>query len=75
MLIFKQKRAEVVSLQVFERKCIGCERCVDRCRYRVFGMIYKEYRSYATVEYRDRCVGCGRCTWTCPTDAVELITV
>ncbi|MDR2948845.1 MAG: 4Fe-4S binding protein [Prevotella sp.] len=54
---------------------MGCERCVDRCHHKVLGMVYKDNRSYATVEYRDRCKGCGGCTWECPTDAIELITV
>lgn len=75
MFKFKRRQVEVISLQIFERKCIGCERCVDRCHHKVLGMVYKDNRSYATVEYRDRCKGCGGCTWECPADAIELITV
>lgn len=72
--MFKTKRREVVSLQIFERKCIACERCIERCRHKALGMVYKENLSYAVVEHKNRCVGCGGCEYVCPTDAIELIT-
>jgi ferredoxin len=74
MFKFKMKKPKVITLQIFESKCIGCERCVEQCRRKVLGMAYKDDRSYATVEYPDRCTGCGNCSWKCPTDAIELIT-
>lgn len=71
--MFKTKRREVLSLHIFQKKCIGCEKCVDACRHDVLGMVYIENKTYATVEYPDRCVGCRRCEWACPADAVEII--
>ncbi|MDR0824027.1 MAG: 4Fe-4S binding protein [Prevotella sp.] len=75
MFKLKIKKTEIITLQIFERKCIGCEKCVERCRRKVLGMVYKDDHSYATVEYPDRCTGCGACSKKCPTDAIELITV
>lgn len=71
--MFKIKHREVLSLHIFQKKCTGCEKCVDTCRYRALGMVYKENKSYATVEYPDRCMGCRRCEWVCPADAVEIV--
>ena len=73
--MFRKEKKQVASLHIFEKKCTGCEKCVSHCRPRVLGMIYKEDRSYATVEFLQRCVGCGKCTWVCPVDAIELILV
>jgi len=72
--MFRIRKKEVVSLQIFEKKCIACERCIERCRHKVLGMVYKDNSSYATIEYRNRCVGCGKCEYICPMDAIELIT-
>ena len=72
-MLFKRKKREVLSLQIFERKCIGCESCVDICRHKALGMIYTLEKSYASVEFIGRCVGCGRCMRECPVDAIELI--
>lgn len=72
--MFKKGKREVLSLQIFERKCIGCEKCVDRCRNNVLGMMYNDKYSHATVEFRERCTGCGICSFICPLGAIELIT-
>lgn len=69
--MFRTKKREI-SLQIFERKCIGCESCVDRCRHRVLGMVYDGKRDYATVEYPNRCTGCGKCVQSCFSNAIEL---
>lgn len=73
--MFCKRKREVKSLQIFDRKCIGCESCLERCRHRVLGMTYKEGRSYATVEFIERCIGCGKCHDICPAKAIELVTV
>ncbi len=69
--MFKTKRRNL-SIYVLQKKCIGCESCIDVCPHKVFGMIYKDNDSYATVEYPDKCSGCGRCVKYCPVDAIEL---
>ena len=73
--MFKRKKREIVSLQILTKKCIRCERCVSRCCRKVLGMMYKDGKAYTSIEYKDRCVGCGGCVRTCPSDAIELITV
>jgi len=72
-MFLKKKKREILSLQIFERKCIGCENCVNRCKRRVLGMIYTEDGSYANVDYPDRCIGCGKCVKVCTKQAIELI--
>lgn len=69
--MFKTRKREI-SLFIFQNRCIGCERCVEKCRHKVFGMLYTEDKSYATVEHPERCTGCGKCQQRCPTYAIEI---
>lgn len=62
-------------LQIFERKCIGCELCIDLCPNNVIGMTYYDDREYASVVHPERCIGCGYCSAVCDFDAVELTGV
>jgi len=73
--MFKRKSREVVSLQVLNDLCIGCGRCVNRCRHEVIKMKYVDDRGTAVVYHPDRCVGCGRCVGVCSTMAIDLIAV
>jgi len=73
--MFKRKNREVVSLQVIGDLCIGCGRCVNRCRHDAIGMKYKDDRGRAVAYHPERCVGCGKCIGVCPTIAIELIAV
>lgn len=73
-IMFHGKKKGVKSLQILGRRCIACESCMEVCPRNVFGMMYKDDCSYATIEYRSRCVGCGKCQEVCPVDAIELIT-
>lgn len=60
---------------VFQRKCCACELCVENCPQKVFGMMYKENMTYATVEYADRCIACNKCIKVCPAGAIEVIII
>ena len=73
--MFRSRNKEVVSLEVIGELCIGCERCVDRCRHKVIGMKYKDDRGRAVAYHPERCVGCGKCVGICPTIAIELTAV
>jgi len=54
-------------LEVDQKKCTGCETCVDRCH-----MNAALVEEYAKID-RNRCVGCGVCILTCPTEARSLV--
>lgn len=72
-MLFQKKKRDIISLQIFERRCIGCESCVDRCRREVLSMECKDDRYFAKVEFPDKCTGCGKCLRNCPTRAIEFV--
>ena len=73
--MFRVRSKEVVSLDVIGELCIGCGRCVSRCRYKAIGMKYTDDRGRAVAYHPERCVGYGRCVGTCPTVAIELVVL
>lgn len=73
--IFKRKRKEVISIEVLAGLCVGCVRCVNRCRRNVLSMGAMAGYPVATVTSPEYCVGCGKCVSVCPADAIELITL
>ncbi|MBQ9031286.1 MAG: 4Fe-4S binding protein [Parasporobacterium sp.] len=52
-----------------EDQCIGCSRCVTRCRLGVF----RRNREQGISMDRSKCVGCGICVSTCPANALKLV--
>ncbi len=52
-----KKRKEVKSLTVLSDNCVGCGKCVKKCKMEVFAMEKKR----AKVVNFDNCVGCGKC--------------
>jgi NAD-dependent dihydropyrimidine dehydrogenase PreA subunit len=58
----------VATLSYDSSKCAGCERCVEVCPHRVFGMEEKKAR----VVERDACMECGACALNCPTAAIKV---
>ena len=62
-------------MQVLQELCIGCERCVERCRHEALKMRYRDDRGYAYATYPERCVGCGRCVRACSTQAIDLVAI
>ncbi len=53
---FKKPR-EVKLLEVIEESCVGCAKCVEMCKRKVFTMI----NGAAEVVNFEACVGCGKC--------------
>lgn len=58
----------VVTLQLNQRRCVGCEMCVNVCPHAVFQMDGKK----ASIVNRDGCMECGACAQNCPTTAIVV---
>ena len=58
----------VVTLQLNEKRCTGCQLCVDVCPHAVFRMEGKSAR----IVKRDSCMECGACAQNCPTMAITV---
>ncbi len=58
----------VVTLQLNEKRCIGCAMCVTVCPHRVLQMVGKK----AIIAERDDCMECGACSQNCPTSAISV---
>jgi len=67
MLKLKYLR-NVASLQLNEKRCVGCEMCVNVCPHAVFQMDGKK----ATIVNHDGCMECGACAQNCPTMAISV---
>ncbi len=50
-----------------EKKCVGCEACLDRC---IFDAIHME--NGEIVIDPEKCKGCGNCVVTCPGKALKM---
>jgi len=58
----------VATLQLNEKRCIGCEMCVNVCPHAVFQVEGKKAR----IASRDDCMECGACAKNCPTMAISV---
>ena len=58
----------VVTLQLNEKRCIGCEMCIIVCPHAVFRMTGRK----AVIADRDGCMECGACAENCPTTAISV---
>lgn len=72
--MFWKKKRVVLSLQVLAGICMGCARCINRCRKNVFIMGHMDSRPVAAIHMPDACNGCGKCLNVCKAEAIELIT-
>lgn len=59
---------DVVTLQLNQRRCVGCGMCVHVCPHAVFEMVGKK----AQIVNRDNCMECGACAQNCPTTAISV---
>jgi Fe-S-cluster-containing hydrogenase component 2 len=60
--------ANVVTLQLDEGRCTGCELCVTVCPHGVFAMQSRTAR----ITDRDRCIECGACAVNCAAGAIRV---
>ena len=58
----------VVTLQLNEKRCIGCEMCANVCPHAVFQMVGRK----AVISDRDACMECGACSRNCPATAISV---
>lgn len=61
------KRMKGVTTEVDEDLCVGCEECLEACKFRGMEMV----DGIARVNQK-RCLGCGRCVSSCPNDAISI---
>ncbi|MBN1329740.1 MAG: 4Fe-4S binding protein [Candidatus Heimdallarchaeota archaeon] len=69
MLKFGKPNAFVKSdylINIDEKLCSGCGRCVDRCQFKVLSI------ENGICVANDNCVGCGTCSLICPEGALSL---
>lgn len=68
MRIKRPKRVE--RLEIIAESCVGCGRCVEKCKREVFVMQGRK----AIVQSVDLCVGCGKCVKKiCNFGAINLV--
>jgi NAD-dependent dihydropyrimidine dehydrogenase PreA subunit len=58
----------VVSLELYPDKCIGCGMCIDVCPHDVFAINNKK----AAIINKDACMECGACQMNCPAAAISV---
>ncbi|MDR0429535.1 MAG: 4Fe-4S binding protein [Tannerellaceae bacterium] len=70
---FRNKRAKSKIIHVIENNCIGCRRCVKKCRHKALEMATGEVNKLVTLKYPDRCTACKDCIIVCKCGALELV--
>lgn len=58
----------VVTLNLDQQKCIGCQTCTQVCPHQVFQVENKK----AQIINKDACMECGACAKNCPVSAIEV---
>jgi NAD-dependent dihydropyrimidine dehydrogenase PreA subunit len=70
--IYRRIRGRGKIIRVKEDNCIGCGKCLKRCRRNVFEMVKDEKGAHIIVRNPDNCTACGDCVGTCKFKALEL---
>lgn len=58
----------VASIELDQKRCVGCSMCITVCPHQVFIMAEKK----AVLADRDGCMECGACATNCPVDAIRV---
>lgn len=68
------EKSKEVSVTVSTERCVGCGRCVERCRREAMGLIQLRTEHYAMLVNPGKCNGCGKCAKVCNFNAIEIVT-
>jgi ferredoxin len=60
--------SNVVTLELFPDKCVGCGMCAEVCPHGVFEM----RDGKALITDRDKCMECGACSGNCAYEAIVV---
>lgn len=60
------EKLEGLRIEVDEKKCTGCKKCVKACIFKQIEVADKK------AVIGDECKGCGRCAMACPEDAIRI---
>ena len=60
----------VVTLELNEQKCSGCNMCILVCPHEAFEMKNKK----SIIRHKDACMECGACAKNCPEEAIYVRT-
>jgi heterodisulfide reductase subunit A-like polyferredoxin len=60
-------RMKGVTVRVNEDICVGCEECLEVCKFRSI-----EIKDNIASINQNRCMGCGRCEQACPNNAISI---
>ena len=55
------------QLEWFKHKCIGCNTCIDVCKYKALS-----FKESGLVIERELCISCGDCSDECPSTALHM---
>ena len=55
------------QLEWFKHKCIGCNTCIEICKYKALS-----FNDIGLKIERDVCIGCGECSNECPSTALHM---
>lgn len=58
-----------ISIEVNEKLCIRCGKCVKACPADIF--VQKNKNGVINFQNKDFCISCGHCVAVCPTNSVE----
>ena len=59
----------VTTLSYDEKKCVGCQRCIEVCPHAVFGP--SEEKVVLVID-EGACIECGACARNCPVAALSV---
>ncbi|GFO61947.1 ferredoxin [Geomonas silvestris] len=60
--------SNVATLELDQKRCVGCGRCLEVCPHQVFALEAK----LARIVDRDACMECGACAGNCPVRAITV---